>query len=67
MLSTVAIALDDFKVMGSSFQTLGAATEKACLPELNLVLGTISREIDHLSWLGTFEGRTGQLGWLLCR
>ena len=26
---TVAIVLDDFKVMRSSFQTLGAATEKA--------------------------------------
>ena len=30
----VAIVSDVFKVMGSSFQTLGAATEKACLPKL---------------------------------
>ena len=29
-------------MMGSSFQTLGAATEKAHLPKLSLALGTIS-------------------------
>ena len=31
--------------MGSSFQTLGAVAEKACLPELSLVFGTISRVV----------------------
>ena len=42
--------------MGSSFQTLGAATEKARLPNLSFVLGTISCfEIDDLSYLGIFE------------
>ena len=29
------IVSDVFKVMGSSFQTLGAATEKACFPKLS--------------------------------
>ena len=44
----VAIVSDVFKVMGSSFQTLGAATEKAHL--LSLVLGRISCcEMDNLS------------------
>ena len=37
----IVIVSDVFKVMGSSFQTLGAATEKACLPKLSFVLGTI--------------------------
>ena len=38
--------------MGSSFQTLGAATEKARLPELSFVLGTIRCcEIDDLNCL----------------
>ena len=60
--------------MGSSFETLGAATEKACfqsdgefiadprrsaekacLPKLSFVFGTISCEIDDLSCLGIFE------------
>ena len=41
-------------MMGSSFQTLGAATEKASLPKLSFVLGTISCEIDGLSCLGIF-------------
>ena len=36
----VAVVSDDFKAMGYSFQTLGAMTEKACLPKLSL--GTIS-------------------------
>ena len=51
----IAIVSDVFKVIGSSFQTLGAATEKAYLPKLSLVLGTISCEIDDLSCLGIFE------------
>ena len=37
----IAVALDVFKVMGSSFQILGAVTEKKRLPKLSLVLGTI--------------------------
>ena len=52
----VAIVLDVFKVMLSSFQTLGAATKKACLPKLSLVLGTINCcEMDGLSCIGMFE------------
>ena len=47
----IAIVSDFFKVIGSSFQTLGAATEKACLPKLSFVLGTVSCEIDDLSCL----------------
>ena len=50
-----AIVSDVFKVIGSSFQTLGAATEKARLPKLSFVLGTISCELDDLSCLGIFE------------
>ena len=43
-------------MIGSSFQTLGAATEKARLPKLSFVLGTISCcEVDDLSCLGIFE------------
>ena len=42
--------------MWSSFQTLGAATEKACLPKLSFALDTISYcEIDDLNRLGIFE------------
>ena len=33
---------DDFKVMGSLFQILGAATEKVHLPRLCFALGTKS-------------------------
>ena len=52
----IAIVSDVFKVMGSSFQTLGAATEKARLPKLSFVLGTISCfEIDDQSCLGISE------------
>ena len=54
----IAIVSDVFKVMRNSFQTLGAATEKARLPKLSFVLlfGTISCcEIDDLSCLGIFE------------
>ena len=52
----IAIVSDVFKVIGSSSQTLGAATEKARLPKLSFVLGTISYcEIDDLSCLGIFE------------
>ena len=54
-LGKIAIVSDVFKVMGSSFQTLGAATEKAHLFKLSFVLGTISYEIDDLSCLGIFE------------
>ena len=43
-------------MIGSSFQTLGAATEKSRLPKLSFVLGTISCcEVDDLSCLGIFE------------
>ena len=42
----IAIVSDVFKVTGSAFQTLGAATEKARLPKLSFVLGTISCESD---------------------
>ena len=52
----IAIVSDVFKVIGSSFQNLGAATEKARLPKLCFVLGTISCcEVDDLSCLGIFE------------
>ena len=51
----IAIVSDVFKVTGSSFQTLGAATEKARLPKLSFVLGTKSFEINYLSCLGLFE------------
>ena len=52
----IAIVSDVFKVIGSSFQTLGAATEKARLPKLSFVLGTISCcEMYDLSCLGMFE------------
>ena len=51
----IAIVSDVFKVIGSSFQTLGTAIEKARLPKLSFVLGTISCEIDALSCLGIFE------------
>ena len=48
--------LDVFKVMGSSFQTIGAATEKEHLSKLSFVLGTIScYEIDDMSCLWIFE------------
>ena len=50
------IVSDVFKVMGISFHTLGTVTEKARLPKLRFVLGTISCcEIDDLSCLGIFE------------
>ena len=43
-------------MMGSSFQILGAATEKARLPKKRFVLGTISYcEIDDLTCTGIFE------------
>ena len=46
----------DFNVVGSSYQMLGAATEKARLPRFSLVLG-IERccEVDDLSFLGMLE------------
>ena len=53
----ITIVSDVFKVIGSSFRTLGAATEKARLPKLSFVLGTISCYIQE----------TSQVGWLLCR
>ena len=52
----IAIISYVFKVMGSSFQTLGAATEKARMPKLSFALGTISYcEINYLSYLEIFE------------
>ena len=51
----IAIVSDVFKVIGSSFQTLGAVTEKARLPKLSFVLGTVNCEIDGISCLGIFE------------
>ena len=51
----IAIVTDVFKVMGRSFQTQGAATEKARSPKLSFVLGTIHCEIDDLSCVGIFE------------
>ena len=52
----IAIVSDVFKVMGSSLQTLGAVTEKARLPKLSFVLGTIGCcKIDDLSCLGISE------------
>ena len=44
-----------FRCDGHSFQTLDAATEKACLPKLCFILRSISCEIDDLSCLGIFE------------
>ena len=52
----MAIVSDVFKVMGSLFQNIRAATEKAGLPKLCFALDTISCcEIDDLSCLGIFE------------
>ena len=62
----MAIVSDVFKVMGCSFQTIGAATEKACLPKFSLVLGTGSCEIHDLSCLWIFE-RCRRLAKLLYR
>ena len=47
----------DFNVVGSSFQMMSAATEKARLPRLSLVLGIESFCVvdDHLSCLGMLE------------
>ena len=43
----------DFSVVGSSFRTLGAATEETRLPRFSLVRGTESRsDVDDLSCLG---------------
>ena len=56
----VAIISDDFKVTG--VQTLGAGTDKARLHKLSLVLGTISCEIDDISYLRIFEKRLAELG-----
>ena len=51
-----AIVSDAFKVMGCSFQTLGAATEKPRLPKLSFVLSTIHCcEIDDLSGIAIFK------------
>ena len=52
----IAIVSAVLKIIGISFQTLGAATEKARLPKLSFVLDTISCcEIDDLSFLRIFE------------
>ena len=59
-----------FQSDGNSLQTLGTMTEKARLPKLSFVLGTISCcEIDDLSCLGIFERcrKSSEVGWLLCR
>ena len=58
-------------VVGSSFQMMGAATEKARLPRFSLVMGIESCcEVDALSCLGMLEkcsifnnnnGRNGSL------
>ena len=50
MFTEEARLSQDFNVVGSSIQMMGAATEKACLPRLSLVLG-IERccEVDDLS------------------
>ena len=46
----------DFNEVGSSFQLIGAATEKARLPRFSLVLGIKSCcEVDDLSCLGMLE------------
>ena len=46
----------DLTVVGSSFQMMGAATEKARLPKLSFVLGIESCcEVDDLSCLGMLE------------
>ena len=46
----------DFNVVGSSFQMMGAATEKARLPRFSLVLGIkICCEVDDLSSLVMLE------------
>ena len=46
----------DFNVFESSFQMMGAATEKARLPRFSLVLGIESCcEVDDLSCLGMLE------------
>ena len=43
----------DFSVVGSSFQIMGAATEKARLPSFSFILGIESCcEVDDLSCLG---------------
>ena len=55
----ITIVSDVFKVMWSSFQTLGAATEKARLPKLSFVLGTVSCEIDDLTCLGHLKDAGG--------
>ena len=48
----IAIVSDVFKGMERSFQIVAAATEKARLPKLSFVFGTISCcEIDYLSYL----------------
>ena len=45
-------------MVGSSFQMMGAATEKARLPRFSLVLGIESCcEVDDLSCLGTCKIR----------
>ena len=51
-LRKLAIISDNFKVLGSPLQTLGAATEKARLPKLSLSFWNnklLSVEIDRRS------------------
>ena len=55
-------------MVGSSFQIIGAATEKARLPRFSLVLGIESCcEVDDLNCLGTLEKvqETCNIRWLM--
>ena len=48
----------DFNVVGSSFQMMGAATEKTRLPRFSLVLGIESCcEVDDLSFPGMLDSQ----------
>ena len=48
-------------MMGSLLQALGAATEKACLAKLRLVLGIINYEMDDLTCIGIYLGYAERL------
>ena len=54
----IAIVSNVFKVMGNSFQTLGAATERT-LPKVSFVLGTLSCEIYDLIYVQGYFKDTG--------
>ena len=56
VLGKKTIVSDAFKVMGCSFQTLGAATEKPRLPKFSFVVSIITCcEMDDLSGIAIFE------------